>query len=424
MGTRRVAWVMALVLAGGAAVGLAQPMPGDVFREYMWWNEKGDAGGSLRVGGKYGEKDPGRGWASGYINAPVTLDHDFDLDRAIRAEVIIEKILCHDSTRGLAIEINGNSWIRIPEAEAIPYPQWEYQHHIYPVVPVPLGFLRSGTGNQFRLRVSPESSWKWPQNLIYGVHFRIYYDPAGKPHPTGRIATPQSGAKLGRSVPLEIETADPAGSIKQVDYVGHYEDVNYEGDGLYTRWHYHFFHGEIIHHLGTAKDAPYRVTWDTSWVPDQKQSMAIAARIVGSNGMIYMTEALTDLSLERAGFRVELCRPYDIPKKWVTRSGAKQEHFTVAGDLSKAVAAQLVWSSWSPGYMHGVSINGRQVFDAEGPRYAYYFHRVTIGDPGVLKAGVNTLMTGKTPLVNGQMVHGMEVNWPGIMVLVQYVDRK
>ncbi len=424
METRRVLWVVAAVLMGVAAAGWSQPVPGDVFREHMWWNEKGDAGGSLRVGGRYGDEYPDRGWAHDYINAAVVLEHDFDLEHALRAEVVIEKILCHDSTRGLAIEVNGNPWIRVPEAEAIPYPPWEYQHHIYPVVPVPLAFLKSGKGNQFRLRVSPESAWKWPQNLVYGVHFRVYYDAAKKPHPTGKIASLPSGARLGKRVSLEIETAEPAGSIKQVDYLGHYEDVNYEGDGLYTRWHYHFFHGKIMNHIGTAQEAPYRVTWDTSWVPDQKQSMALAARLVGSNGMIYMTEAVTGLSLDRQGTSVELCQPYDIPKKWVTRTGEKQEHFLVTGDLSKAVAAQMVWSSWSAGYIRGVSINGTQVFDTEGPHYQYYFHRVNVRDVGVFKPGVNTLTTGKTPLIDGKMVHGMEVNWPGIMVLIQYAERK
>jgi len=38
----------------------------------------------------------------------------------------------------------------------------------------------------------------------------------------------------------------------------------------------------------------------------------------------------------------------------------------------------------------------------------------------VFKPGVNTLTTGKTPLIDDKMVHGMEVNWPGIMVLIQY----
>ncbi|OHB66182.1 MAG: hypothetical protein A2Y77_04630 [Planctomycetes bacterium RBG_13_62_9] len=424
MKTKGIVVIVALILAGLPTAGLCQPVPGDVFREYMWWNEKGDAGGSLRVGGKQGETHPDRGWAHDYINAPVVLDHDFDLERAMRAEVVVEKILCHDSTRGLAIAVNGNPWIRIPEAEAIPYPQWDYQHHIYPVAAVPLAFLKSGKGNQFRMRVDPESSWKWPQNLIYGVHFRVYYDPVKKPHPTGKIISLQSGAKLGRTVPLEVEATSPGGSVQQVDYVGQYEDVNYEGDGLYTRWHYHFFHGKIMNHIGSAQEAPYGVTWDTSWVPDQKQPMAIAARIIDSAGMICMTPAVTGLGFDRGGFSVELCKPYDIPKKWVTRSGEKQEHFVLTGDLGKAVGAQLVWSSWSPGYMRGVSINGTKVFDSEGPHYQYYFHRLPVSQVEVFKPGVNALTTGKTPLIDGKMVHGMEVNWPGIMVLIQYADKK
>ena len=409
-----------LFLVGLQAVSFSQPAPGDVFREYVWWNENGDAGGALRVGGKQGEQHPDRGWAHDYINAPVVLPQDFDLEHAIRAEVVVEKILCHDSTTGLAIEVNGNPWIRIPEAEAIPFPPSEYQHHIYPVVPVPLSFLKSGKGNQFRMRVDPEHPWKWPQNLIYGVHFRVYYDAAQKPHPTGKITSLESGAKLGRAVRLEVEAQSPAGDIKQVDYIGHYEDVNYEGDGLYTQWHYHFFHGKIMNHIGSAREPPYRVVWDTSWVPDQKQPVAIAARITDSSGLIFITPAVTGLSLERDGFSVELCKPYHIPKKWVTRSGEHEEHFDVTGDLSKAIAARLVWSSWSPGYMRGISINGAKVFDAEGPKYQYYFHRVAVDNVRALKPGVNTLATGKTPLIDGQMVHGMEVNWPGIMVLIQY----
>ena len=70
--------------------------------------------------------------------------------------------------------------------------------------------------------------------------------------------------------------------------------------------------------------------------------------------------------------------------------------------------------------MEGVCINDRKVFDREGPRYAYYVHRVPLEDLSVLRPGENVLKTGQTPKVNGKMVHGMEVNWPGIMVLIQY----
>ena len=85
-----------------------------------------------------------------------------------------------------------------------------------------------------------------------------------------------------------------------------------------------------------------------------------------------MTEAVENLVLQRQEFSVELCKPYDIPEKWVTRDGDKEEKFDVNGDLSKAAEAQLVWSSWSPAYMDGIYINGVRVFDREGPYYNYY----------------------------------------------------
>ena len=96
------------------------------------------------------------------------------------------------------------------------------------------------------------------------------------------------------------------------------------------------------------------------------------------------------------------------------------EKIRITGDLKDAVAAQLVWCSWSPGYMNGVIINDQRVFEQEGPRYAYHVHRVPVDDLSVFKPGENSLKTGKTPKINGKMVHGMEVNWPGVMVLIQY----
>ena len=224
---------------------------------------------------------------------------------------------------------------------------------------------------------------------------------------------------LGRTVTLRSACPD-GDAIARVDYVGLYDDVNLEGDGVYRQWHYLYFHGELKHHIGSATRAPWTVEWDTSWIPDQREPMQLCARITDRSGLTYQTPALTGLRLQRPGLSVELCKPYDIPVKWVTRSGAKSERFEVRGDLSQARAAQLVWCSWSPGYMRGIEINGTPVFDREGPNYQTYYHRVTLNDVKALRPGTNTLTTGKTPKINGKMVHGMEVNWPGIMVLIQY----
>jgi hypothetical protein len=221
-------------------------------------------------------------------------------------------------------------------------------------------------------------------------------------------------------VKLSVEHKSDKHPIKQVDYVGLYEDVNYEGDGVYRQWHYLYFHKKLMHHIGSTATAPFDFIWDTSWVPDQKEPLQISARITDQTGLTYQTLAITNLSFKRTTRSVELCKPYDIPQKWVTRSGEKTESFDIHGNLSNAVAAQLVWSSWSPGYMNGIMINGTRVFEQEGPRYQTYYHRVTLTDLSMFQSGRNILTTGKTPKYNGKMVHGMEVNWPGIMVLIQY----
>jgi len=401
----------------------AQPAPGDLFREYRWFYEKGDAGQAIRVGGKQGQFHPDRGSEHGYINALMQLPHDLDLADAVKAEIVVEKILCHDGTTGLAVQINNSGWYYFPEAGHIPAPQAAYQHHTYPVVRVPVSVFKPGPDNSFRLRVDPKHPWRWPQNLINGLHIRIYYNPETKPHPAGAITSPKSGDALGEAVKLSVEPNKAGSPIEQVDYVGLYEDVNYEGDGVYRQWHYLYFHKQLMHHIGSATKAPFDFIWDTSWIPDQKEPLQIAARITDQTGLTYQTMAITNLSLKRTTRSVELCKPYDIPQRWVTRSGEKTESFDVRGDLSGAVAAQLVWSSWSPGYMNGILINGAKVFDKEGPRYQTFYHRVTLTELGMFQSGRNFLTTGKTPKYDGKMVHGMEVNWPGIMVLIQYTKK-
>lgn len=387
----------------------AQPRSGDVFCEYHWTNAEGDAGGALRVGGRVG-----------YGGGPVALPHDVDLEHATRAEVVIEKLLCHAGTRGLEISLNGGKWTAVPESRGIPEPQWNYQHHTYPVVPIALSQLREGKQNAFRMRVDDRHPWDWPQHLIYGVHLRVYYDPALKSHVRGRLAAPRTGGALGREVPLRVEILDSPAEARRVDFIGRYEGVNLEGDGKYRQWHYHYVRGELTGHLGSATRPPWALVWDTSWIPDQPRPMQLAAWITDGQGVTFQTPVVGGLTWARQGLHVELCKPLDVPEEWVTRSGEHVQQFRVRGDLDDAVAARLVWCSWSPGYMEGVYVNGQQVLWREGPRYAYFVHQVPLEDLSVLRRGENTLKTGKTPKYEGKMVHGMEVNWPGIMVLIQY----
>jgi len=384
----------------------AKPQPGDIFREYTWFNNTGAATGlkyCLRVGG-----------SAGYGGGNISLPHNFDLTDASKAEVVIEKWECHATTKGLSISVNDNDWILMPEGDSIPDPPEAYQHQINTTAEVPLDQLTAGTGNHFKLEVGPDQSWGWPQNLIYGVHFRIYYN-SSKSHPTGEVTSPESGSAIGESVEITADASSSGGSVKRVEFIGYYEDVNYEGDGVYRQWHFDYQNGELQHHVGTAEAAPYATTWNTSWVPEQTASMKIAARIMDQTGLIYMTEPIDNLALERADLSVELCRPYNIPTEWVTRKGALSESFDIAGDLTKKKAAQMVMSTWRAGeWSSGWSINGTDQAKPSGLTWECDFSRWPVTSIDALHAGTNSLT------VNGGGEHGCEVNYPGVMVLIQY----
>jgi hypothetical protein len=80
----------------------------------------------------------------------------------------------------------------------------------------------------------------------------------------------------------------------------------------------------------------------------------------------------------------------------------------------------LYWNSWSPCYSEGIRLNGiEQDPDANTPCYDAYLHQEKLNDISSLKKGTNELKTLKTPLYDGQMVHGMDVQWPGVMLKIK-----
>ena len=393
-----------------------QPQPGDVFREYIWLPKMAvEEGKFLRVGGKFGYKTftdhfPANEHRDGYI----PLKQEIDLKHAVRAEMVVEKLGSHEDTKNLRVSMNRNPPLVFPPAGGIPQPESDYMVHHYPVVQIPLGDLKEGMGNAFRFDVDTIQRWDWPQNIIYGVILRIYYNPETvdfKPF----IKGVSDGGFLQEEQKLELSERNA--SIYQVEYVGYYDDVNWEGDGTYRQWHYHYFRGRVVHNIGNALMYPFDVVWNTSWLPDQ-DDIRVAARVTCNTGLIYFTEAIEGLKLDR-DYTVELCKPYDQPRNWVTREDEFTARFDMKTDPAEIVDARAYWVSWSPCYANGIYINDAKIFDRNEMCYEYVAHEVDIGDPSILKQGTNIIRTGKEPLHDGQMVHGMEVQWPGITIKVR-----
>lgn len=405
-----------LTMSNGMTV--AQPQPGDVFREYHWLpSQVKESGKFLRVGGKLdyitnADHFPAHTHREGYIPLPQAIN----LENAVKAEVNVEKVLSHEGTRGLAIQINGQEWLPLPEADSIPKPAYDYMHHFNPTAEIPLSYLREGANNEFRFKVDTTHYWNWPQNLLYGVTFRIYYD---QESPSTSAASPVQATPTDAGFRLAIKV-DNTEDIKQVNYVGYYEDADWEGNGQYRQWHVHLHRGQLIGHIGSSTTAPFTVNWSTEWLPDQPEPMRVYARITYQDGLIYATKALESLELPQRDFSVKLYKPTDQPAKWVTRSGEFTSNFTISENIAEATAYQLIWISWSPCYANGILLNGHLVYSKEDPCYDAMLHVVNQEDTKVLQEGKNTITTLKTPLFQGQMVHGMEVQWPGIMVKVRY----
>lgn len=396
---------------------IAQPSPGDVYREYSWYNEEGDCGGALRVGGKLDYRLTGNALPVDK-EGRIIPDFELDLENALKAELVVEKMLCHGGTTGLRVSINGNDPVKVPEAEKIKSPQADYAHHFNAVFPVELSDLKEGKGNRFEFDVDTAGHW-WPQNLVYGMILRIYYEPFVVAH-RSKISLPVAGDEIGLKAKVEFDHPEQK-EVQRIDLVGYYDDADLEGDGLYKQWHYAYHRGEIYNHVQSLELLKKRCTWNTEWLPDQEEPMKLAAFIHLKNGYSYMTDVVEDLVLERPGYSVELCKPYQRPKGWFTRNGEFTERFQVKGDIEKISEARMIFRSWSPGYFNGIYINDFVVFIKEGPRYDYFLHEIPI-ETHVLNKGKNKLKTGKTPLYHGEMVHGAEVQWPGIMLKIKYTS--
>jgi len=398
----------------------AQPQPGDIFREYDWiMPPEGEK--FLRVGGKLDYRlTPDK--FSGHIldkGGGLLFSDQIDLKQATKAELTLEKLLSHEDTKGLRVSFNGNPYQMVPEASQIPEPQSDYYHHFYPTIEIPLDYLKV-SGNRICLAVGSAQEWNWPQHLIYGLILRIYYDRSPE-QMQGEILV--EGNKITATTKIRFQP-ELVQSITKVDFIGKYTGLDYEGNGVYDQWHYHHHRGQLTHHIGTGNQQDFTTSWNTEWLPDQPDPIAVSAWVSDSTGLTYFLPPLKNLQIER-DYSIELCKPYDQPERWVTRGDKHTQKVRIEGDLKKAVAAKLVWTSWSPGYMNGLYVNDFLIFIRGGEKYAYEVMEVPLNyNLFVLKAGENTISTGKTPLYEGQMVHGMEVMWPGIMLLVKYKNRK
>ncbi|MFP4145492.1 MAG: hypothetical protein ACLFV3_10150 [Phycisphaeraceae bacterium] len=384
----------------------ADPATGDVFREYRMATQMWRVGQRHEWGGaNWGVNLPLR--PTRHEQAPA---YEVDLDGAVRAEVQVGYDQCHGGTTGLAIAFNDHEYLRLPVPDTIPEPKAGYMFRPFPTINVPLEHLRSGE-NQFKFRIDAEprepGDEGWYQNLVYNVVLRVYYDES-KPHPTGEITSPASDSEIGRTATIAARVEPAESPIAKVEFIGFYEDFDRDGDGIYREYQRAYDDDpacSVVGIIGLAEQSPWQVAWDTSWLPDQKGPMHIAALVSDESGMTYMTPEARNVRLVRPNLSVEMCPPYNVPSGWVTRKGRMEANFDVTGDPAKATAAKMLFHAWG-----GNDGAGGWVNETEIPHFKS-------GKPvpvEALRQGQNTIANAK----GGH--HGLEICWPGPVVLIQY----
>ncbi len=399
---------LALLLLAGVSAQGAGPVPGDIFREYTY-------------GRRFGEVDPGakrpgpqvdgmRAAAMGerVLEVPT-------LSGAVRAEVSVEYWGGHIGTSDQKFQVNGGEWIRIPQPEGTAgRPQCYYRTLLgRATVPVPLEQLRNGR-NVFRFTAGPQLcySFDWGFYWVYSFTLRLYYAPATLPD--ARIVSPAVGGEIRDYPRLALEARATREPIARVEFLGHYEDFNWEGDGTFRQWHYITERGSLARHIGSATAPPYAVTWDTTWVPDQDRQVRIAARVTNLAGFIYMTPEVS-VRLRREGRSVRMYKASEVPEAFGVRVGKRKEcKIPVNGPLENARAARLVLSTWSAAHGDEIGLNGMKIAGPIGLVHNYSFDALSV-PLRLLRAGDNVFS-----IFSNTTEHAIEVNWPGPVLLVEY----
>ncbi len=398
-------YLFIIILLAVNAVSLSAPQPGDIFREYKWNGPWQNASKWQRC------TDPNatHSGAQAFLPNPINTIVIDDLQGVVKIEVLVERLQSHAGTHEKRIKINDNSWIDIPEADQIASNPECYMTMTYPSFEIPISHFNTGT-NTFEFTNSGQKchSFGWGQFIINGVTFRVYYSPS-KPHPTGSITSPTPGSTIYDNPTITATASGP--NIVQVDFIGDYEDWNYEGDGIWKQWHYNYYRGQIQKHIGSDMTNPYSVTWNTDWLPDQNEPFRLMARIVDDTGMCYMTDEVNNITFERSQGYVKLYQCYDIPQKWSTRIGNTQScHLDIPDLIANADAAQMFMSTWNGYTADEIGINDNVIVGHIGLDHHLSYD--------IFNVPLNYLTEGQNaPYTYASTEHhGIEVLWPGMPV--------
>ncbi len=222
---------------------------------------------------------------------------------------------------------------------------------------------------------------------------------------------------------IELTVPADAPAITEVRFFARYEGIDENGDGVFNDWHGFFRSSGWEGHLGTVTSAPWRIKWDTTWVPDQKPgTISLVAHVRDARGVWTVTPLREGLTLDRIGRRVTLHRPFRVtPFFWVRDNRIRSAVLPLPLDYNPATVTAAAmhlraWNLMNNEQKHTpFRVNtGPWVTTVTGSDHAFSQHLQPI-DPKALQDGDNLLSFSSTT-----KHHGAEILWPGPVLLLQH----
>jgi len=333
-----------------------------------------------------------------------------DLSLLAGSELYLELWGGHPGTANKSVTLNGRTTYPLPEVGTAQ----SHCTHQYPVLPLKITDLVNGY-NALQFACDQGTSF-WGHFIVDNACLRAVLKPDHPDLVKAGLAGFQASVKAAPAGPESFDVSLSASNpeaVAAVDFQGYYTGYDENGDTESTGWHGFTKERLPVAFLGSATEAPFKITWDTSMLPAQK-GMTVRAfvRLRGQRNLVYATPASGPLEIApRAGRNVKLYLSRDLPERFTSRI-KRRLACTIELDVepSRIERAELHVVTWDGGrgtIKDYFTLNGHAFPVAEEGKHDVIYSRLPV-DPKILRQGANRI-----ELYSDTEHHGIEILLPG-----------
>jgi hypothetical protein len=344
-----------------------------------------------------------------------------DLRWLTGAELYLELWGGHPGSANKRVTPNGRATYFLPKVGS----EAENCAYYYPLVPLRVSDLVNGY-NALQFAVDQGTTF-WGHFIVDNACLRAeltHRHPdlvrAGLAdfRPTANAAPATDGSEV-----IQVSLSVPEASlsaVESVDFEGFFDGYDENGDRQSRDWHGFTKQRRPVAILGTARQAPFAISWDTKMLPDQKEvGVRALVHFKGQSNLVYVTPSTLGVRLpQRKGRVVRLFPASNLPVPFWSRANQKRECAIVLDvarrQIEQAELHLVVWDGGAGTVQDYFKLNGHPLKIAGAGKHDIIYSKLQL-DPAILERGTNRI-----ELLSDTDHHGVEVCLPGPALMVRY----